>query len=160
VAADERRLSRSALKRRVRRMARDIADGIVALLDQHGMWDEPVRQRAPRSGQARVRRSVAALEEVCARVFGIVRRAREPVAISAIAGALRMKPREVAHPLALLVDEGKVVRSGERRGARYALAVRKTLRPSTTLRPPKTVRPPAKTVRPPKPRTTSARRGR
>ena len=135
-----KRLTRAALRQRVRAMAREIADDLIELLESHGMWDEASREQDD-PGAKRVRRSDAALDVVCGEVMDLLRHAKEPLAISAIADSLGLGRREVAHPLSLLCDEGKLERAGERRGARYRLAGRrtapKTVRPSKTVRPPK-----------------------
>ncbi len=157
--AAEKRLTRAALRQRVRAMARDIADGLVELLERHGRWDEAAPAPVEEPGPKRVRRSEAALEEVCAEVIDLLRRAKEPLAISAIADALGLGRREVAHPLSLLVEEGKLLRSGTRRGTRYSLAGRRTLAPPRTGRPPRTQRPP-RTVRPPKTLRSSKKKER
>lgn len=92
------------------------------LLDEHGFWDEPATtgddDRAPR----RVRRSPDALALMCDRLVTELRKHKQPVAISVLADALGLTPRDIAHPLAMLVEQNKVSRSGTRRGARYMAA--------------------------------------
>jgi hypothetical protein len=147
--AGDRRLTRAQVRQQVRRMARELADAMVSLLERHGMWGEETANEThdEEPKPKRVRRSESALEELCAELYDVVQRASEPMAISAIADAAGLDRRDVAHPLSLLVDEGKLVRSGARRGTRYR-AVRP--RVGKTVRPPsKTIRPPSKTVRPP-----------
>jgi hypothetical protein len=118
-----RRAGRGALRREVRRLARVFAEQLLVLLDRHGVWDEP-KPAAVEAAQRRVRRSIDALGKIGDRVLADLRTRKEPVAISQIATALGHSPRQLSHPLALLVAEGKVVLSGERRGARYQLAGR------------------------------------
>ena len=122
-----KRLSRAALRQRAHQLARRFAADLFALLDKNGIWEAapPTDTRT----QTRVRRTEAALEEACRDVLAIIRRARDPIAISDVAAALDLAPREVGHPLALLVAEGKVVRTGTRRGARYRAPAGKSMRP-------------------------------
>jgi len=109
----------------MRRLARDFADDLVELLERHGMWDLPQDDEPNDFGAKRVRRTTVALERVAARIVEDLQGRRRPVAISTVAKALGMTPREIAHPMSLLVDRGRVVRTGERRGARYRLATKR-----------------------------------
>jgi len=118
----------------LRRLAREFADDLVELLEDHGMWDGSQDDVPNEFGAKRVRRTIAALERVAARILSDLRGRRRPVAISTVAKGLGMTPREIAHPMSLLVAEGKVARTGERRGTRYRLvakvrAKRKAQRP-------------------------------
>jgi hypothetical protein len=114
--------TRTALRRELRNLARAFADGVVDLLDRHGMWEETLVEESDLG--KRTRRTMDALQSVAELVMGDLRGRKQPVAISVIAEALGMDTREVAHPIHLLVSEGKVVQSGSRRGARYQLARR------------------------------------
>jgi len=147
------------LRRELRAAARDFADELLELLVTHGVWDNG-HEPGGAPATARVRRSATALEGIAKRVLEVLRAQAEPVAISTIAAALGMSPRKIAHPVSLLVAEGKIRRSGERRGARYQLA-RRTKRPpgdarggppgrakATAKRATKTSRRPAKAQRP------------
>jgi DNA-binding transcriptional ArsR family regulator len=119
-----RRTGRGALRRDVRKLARAFAEQLLGLLERHGVWDEPRAAPAIEPSQRRVRRSMDALGRVADRVLADLRARKEPVAISEIAAALGASARQLSHPLALLVAEGKVTLTGERRGARYQLAGR------------------------------------
>jgi hypothetical protein len=122
-----KRVTRTALRQKLRRLAREFAESIVELLERHGMWADSERvEPAEEDKPKRVRRSEATLEIMCGKVLELIRRAREPVAISAISEGLGLAPRDVGHPLRLLVEEGKLRRTGTRRGARYSLATRRT----------------------------------
>ncbi len=121
--SDEHKPTRAALRRELRRLARDFADDIVALLDRHGAWDE-ARAEEPSSDDEskRVRRTSDALEKVKARIVAELGTRSEPVSIGSVAATLGLTSRQITHPMSLLVEEGAVVRDGVRRGARYALA--------------------------------------
>jgi hypothetical protein len=114
--------TRTALKRELRNLARESADGVLEVLDRYSMWDQV--KIADDEQVTRVRRTDEALKQVAMRILVELRNRKQAVAISTVAKGLMMTTREIAHPIALLVDEGKVTRTGERRGARYALAPR------------------------------------
>ena len=124
---------RAAVRRDLRQLVADFAEGLVALLDRRGLFDDHDEEAL----SERVRRSPDMLAEVCARVLASLRAHRQPVAISIIADDLASTPRQLAHPLALLVERGQVTRTGTRRGTRYALCNRRR-----AARPP--ARPPAR----------------
>ena len=110
----------AALRRELRKLARDFTDDVVALLEDHGMWDEP----APDSdalGARRLRRSPDDLLEVMDAIVHDLATRLGPVSIGEVADALETTSRRITHPMSLLVEEGKVARTGERRGARYEL---------------------------------------
>jgi hypothetical protein len=118
-----RKPSRAALRQELRALVIGLADRIVEALDRHGVWETqtaPAETHAPR----RVRRSATALQELGGRIVAELRLRRTPVRIGAIARELGLRSRQLAHPLALLVEEGAVVRTGTRRGACYELASR------------------------------------
>lgn len=119
--------TRTALRRELRNLARAFADGVVELLDRHGMWEEAPIEESDLG--KRTRRTMDALQSVGELVLADLRSRKQPVAISVIAEALGMDTREVAHPIHLLVSEGKVVQSGSRRGARYQVARRARAKP-------------------------------
>lgn len=108
----------AALRRELRKLARDFADDVVALLEDHGMWDEPEPQSDELGGR-RVRRSPDDLQEVMAAILTDLAERDRPVPIGDVATALETTSRRITHPMSLLVEEGKVKRTGERRGARY-----------------------------------------
>jgi len=112
--------NRTVLKRELRLLAREFADNVVKLLDEHGLFDE-IPAVADETA-ARVRRSPDALAALCDRLLEVVRSCEEPAAISTLATRLGLSPREVAHPLTLLTERGDIIRTGRRRGARYGLA--------------------------------------
>lgn len=125
-----RKPSRSELRRQVRSLARRFADELVDLLDESGFWDEPEPMSEQDPLNRRVRRSGAALEEVASRIEADLRARRQAVAISAIAEAMEMSARELTHPMNRLLEDGRIVRVGEKRGARYKIAPkRRTKRP-------------------------------
>ena len=132
--------TRSSLRREIRRLSREFADQLFETLEQHGVFDALAQHnRARGDGQGdptgepgRIRRSDDVLEAVCRRVTRALRAEREPAAISNIAARMDTTPRDIAHPLALLVAHGEVVQTGERRGTRYALRTRRTKRPKAT----------------------------
>jgi len=89
------------------------------------MWELPQDDEPNDFGAKRVRRTTAALERVADRIVEDLQGRRRAVAISTVAKGLGMTPREIAHPMSLLITRGKVVRTGERRGARYRLATKR-----------------------------------
>ena len=107
------------------------------------MWDEPEELERD-LGSKRVRRSLDTLHEMGERILASLGAHGESVAISDIAVELGLTPRDIAHPIALLVSEGKVVKSGTRRGTRYQIAKRRTKRPPATTATKKTPRRPTK----------------
>lgn len=131
--------SRAAIRRELRRLARELADTLVDMLDGSGVWsDGRVDHLNGDAGAKRVRRTAEALDKVMARIVADLRTRKEAVAIGTVAATLGMTSRQIAHPMSLLVDEGKVIRTGERRGARYRLAPPpKRRRPASTTRTPK-----------------------
>ncbi|MBI4953006.1 MAG: hypothetical protein HY908_13310 [Myxococcales bacterium] len=118
---------RATLRRELRRLTRDFADALLEVLERHGVFEEPDEDEPA----LRVRRSQDALDDICERVLVELRGRRQPEPIGTIAHDLGTEPRYLAHPLALLVERGVVVRTGRRRGARYALArpAKRTARP-------------------------------
>lgn len=126
--AAARRPTRTTLKRELRRLAREFADDLVELLEHHGMWEAPRDDEPNDFAAKRVRRTPAALGRVADRILSDLRGRRRPVAISAVAKGLGMTPREIAHPMSQLVAEGKVARTGERRGARYRLVSKRAVK--------------------------------
>ena len=160
------RLKRAGLRREVRRLALELGEALLGVLDRHGLWDgEPSGERdarpRPTAHQAelgdsrRVRRSVELLGALGERLVAALRHEPVPVAISALADRLGTSPREIAHPLVLLVSRGTVVKSGTRRGTRYALAApraKRAKRANRAKRPPRRVR---GARRPKRPRTPS-----
>ena len=134
--------SRTALRRQLRQMARSFAEQLLDLLDEHGYWDE--REEAEDTFRSkRVRRTDETLDRVERQILDVMANYSEPVAISVVAEALGLSARSISHPLARLVEENKVIRSGERRGARYLLArpKRPTKRPPRAKAPPKKRKP-------------------
>jgi hypothetical protein len=131
------------LKRELRNLARDFADQLVEVLDRYGMWDAPEEDDQDLASK-RVRRSLDTLHEVGDHILASLSDHGEQIAISDIAAELGLTPRDIAHPIALLVSEGKVIKSGTRRGTRYQVARRRTKRPPSMAPPRKT---PAKKVR-------------
>jgi DNA-binding transcriptional ArsR family regulator len=117
--------TRAALRRELRRLARNFADDIVDLLDRHGVWDDVKAERPATTESPRVRRSPDALAKVKSRIVSELRTRSEPVSIGSIAATLGLTSRQITHPMSLLVDEGLVLRTGIRRGARYRLAPQK-----------------------------------
>jgi hypothetical protein len=134
------RLTRAALRREARKLGLELAQTLIGLLELHGLWDD-----APGAGRAslgddaaahdseagdahRVRRSAELLDTWCERIVGALRHERAPIAISALARRLGASPREIFHPLVLLVARGLVSKSGTRRGTRYALKLRRPAR--------------------------------
>lgn len=125
------KLTRTALRRELRQLSRQFAEQLFETLERYGVWDDLARRQRPRNGQGargqdpdaepRVRRSEDALLRVCDEVVAALRGEQEPVAISTIARNMGVSTRRIAHPLALLVARGAVIKTGERRGARYAL---------------------------------------
>jgi predicted HTH transcriptional regulator len=114
----------AALRRELRRLARDFADDVVAVLEEHGMWDEPELDEDELAAR-RVRRSPGDLQQVMTIIVAELKRCTEPVSIGYVAEVLGTTSRQITHPMSLLVDEGKVERSGARRGARYQVKKRK-----------------------------------
>jgi hypothetical protein len=107
-------------------MARELADRLFELLEQQGLWEESGEPReTPHGASKRVRRSPDALEKLMARILADLRTRAEPVSIGQIASALGLASRQIAHPMGLLVEQGEVQQSGERRGTRYRLPGRK-----------------------------------
>ena len=130
--------TRTALRRELRRLTREFADQLCETLEEHGVFEALAQRRQPEppagseATEPRVRRSDEDLEAVCRRVLKTLRAERASMAISAIAAQLGTTPREISHPLALLVAQGKITKTGERRGTRYAIRRRRTKRTKTT----------------------------
>lgn len=115
--------NKAQLRRELRSLAKEFADRVFVLLEEHGIFDE---RSSDWSVQApRVRRSPDALSALSERLLVALEEADEAVAISRLAQAVALSTREIAHPLSLLIEQGKVVRSGQRRGARYRLVPKK-----------------------------------
>jgi DNA-binding transcriptional ArsR family regulator len=118
----DKRPGRAALRRELRQLAREFADEIVRVLDSHGIWSEGARDAS--DDTRRIRRTMTDLETVMGQIVADLSTRSEPVAIGKIADMLSLSSRQVAHPMAMLVESGQVIRSGERRGARYQIAPR------------------------------------
>lgn len=125
----EARELRKQVRAVVGRLARAFAAELAAELERLLLGVDTVRP-TPHE-KARRRRDDRALEDVSSRVLAFVANATGPVAIRELSAALELDRRELAHPLSLLVSEGKLARTGERRGARY----RAVLRASDTMAP-------------------------
>ena len=134
------KLTRAALRREARKLGLELAQALVELLERNGLWDdgasagrgaqidEAAAGQAEARDSHRVRRPADLLERWCERIIGALRHEHEPIAISALAHRLGASPREIFHPLVLLVARGEVGKSGTRRGTRYALAPRRRAR--------------------------------
>jgi hypothetical protein len=154
------RLTRAALRREARKLGLELAQALVGLLERHGLWDEAQRsERAPHDDAApapevearesqRVRRSAELLGTWCERIVGALRHERDPMAISALARRLGASPREIFHPLVLLVARGEVSKSGTRRGTRYALGSRRPARAKHPSRANRAARKPRRSRKP------------
>ncbi len=127
--------SRSELRRKVRSLARQFADDLIGLLDDGGFWEEPEPQSDDDPLSRRVRRSDAALEVLADRIEQALRDNPKAVAISAIAEALQVSARELTHPMNRLLSDGRILRVGEKRGARYTVAAKKKSRRGRRSRP-------------------------
>ena len=115
--------TRAEVKRELRRITREFADTLLETLDRLGVWSNGAADEEEEELAAiRVRRSAPALSKLCELIIDDLRARRRPVAISTIAQSLGLTTREISHPLATLVQESKVLKSGERRGTRYQLA--------------------------------------
>ena len=101
-------------------MARELADRLFELLEEQGLWDES-GERDGADASKRVRRTPDTLEKLMSRILADLRTRAEPVSIGQVAAALGLTSRQIAHPMSLLVEEGKVLQSGQRRGTRYQL---------------------------------------
>ena len=123
-----RRLTRTALRRELRQLSRQFAEQLFETLERYGVWEDLARRERATSrtkaggDQPRARRSEAALLAAQDEVLGVLRTATEPLAISAIARRLGVTTGQIAHPIAMLVARGTLIKTGERRGARYAVA--------------------------------------
>jgi predicted Rossmann fold nucleotide-binding protein DprA/Smf involved in DNA uptake len=118
-----RKPTRTDVKRELRRITRDFADTLIETLDRLGVWNDNGRDEEDDDLAAtRVRRTAPALGKLRELISDDLRARRRPVAISTIARSLGLTTREISHPLALLVQEGKVRKTGERRGTCYRLA--------------------------------------
>jgi hypothetical protein len=119
-AAKEPTPSRSDLRRELRRLARQFADDLIDTLDRYGVWEEPkLDAEAAELASKRVRRTRDTLQTLGDDVLAVLLAHDEPIAISVLAEVLDLGTRTIAHPLAMLVSEGRVVQHGTRRGARY-----------------------------------------
>lgn len=104
-------------------MAQDMADTMFDLLDAQGYFDEapPPSVAGVELVPKRVRRRGDELAATMDRIVDVLREDGEPMPISAVAKALGVAPRSLSHPLARLVAERRILRTGARRGARYLL---------------------------------------
>ena len=118
---DKRKPSRAQLRKRLRVLAQRFADDVVTLLDDCGFWDEvePPPQQPPLP--RRVRRSDATLEAVASRIEHELRTRPGAAAISEIAAALALDARELGHPVNRLLQQARIERVGQKRGARYRI---------------------------------------
>ncbi|MCA9621363.1 MAG: hypothetical protein KC731_20210 [Myxococcales bacterium] len=123
------KLRPAVLRRELRRMARTFADEVVALLEEHGVWDEP--QELGEDEPPRQRRTSDALEAIMDAIVADLRARRGPVSIGQVAQALETTSRQITHPMSLLVEQGKVERQGARRGARYELKRKRRAAPKS-----------------------------
>lgn len=132
--------TRTALRRELRRLSREFADELCEMLERYGVFEALAQQARPgtahraadEGARVRIRRSDDALEAICGEVLEALRVERAPAAISTIAARMGTTPREIAHPLALLVARGDVTKRGERRGTRYSVRVRRSRRTKAT----------------------------
>ena len=76
-----RKPTRTTMRRELRNLARAFADGVVELLDRHGMWEEAAADEEDIAGK-RVRRTMDTLRDVADRILGDLRSRKQPVAIS------------------------------------------------------------------------------
>ena len=140
-----KKLTKAGLRRVIRNMAAELADAIVDLVEEQGLSGELEPESEDDLGEPRVRRSQADLEDWMNRIVAELHRIDEPIAIGRVAERLGTTSRKIAHPMALLVEQGKVARQGERRGARYQIASNRKKRARATGR--RSVRPPDKKKR-------------
>lgn len=102
-------------------MAQDMADAMFDLLEAQGYFDEAAAP--PCEGvemvPKRVRRGDEELRATMDRIVAVLQERGEPLPISAVAKELDVPPRSLSHPLARLVAERRILRTGARRGARY-----------------------------------------
>ncbi|MBM4377428.1 MAG: hypothetical protein FJ095_20300 [Deltaproteobacteria bacterium] len=119
-----RRPTRATVDRALKRLALEFAARVVEELAALGLFESDDAATLAAEPSPRRRRTVLALEEVSAKIVELVASRGGPLAIGTMATALGIDRRELAHPLALLVTQGKLVRTGARRGARYAEAKR------------------------------------
>ncbi|MBW2522534.1 MAG: hypothetical protein JRI23_00085 [Deltaproteobacteria bacterium] len=134
------KVTRTALRRELRRLSREFADQLYETLEEHGVFEALAQQGKPTvptdgasaGPHVRIRRSDEDLEAICRQVLRILRAVRAPVAISTIAAQLGTRPRDIAHPIALLVARGEITKTGERRGTRYAVRRRRAKRTKST----------------------------
>ncbi len=114
--------SRAQLRRELRGLAQRFANDVMQLLDDSGFWEEPEPSSEEGPLVRRVRRSDAAIQDLAAQVEADLRARGTAAAISEIAEALGISARELAHPLNRLLSEERILRVGEKRGARYRAA--------------------------------------
>ena len=106
--ADDSTRARGALRSLVRRLAEEFAERLVAEIDARGL----LATLEPRPTQAALPARIR----------------RDDVMLDTMATELELPRTALAHPLRLLVARGLLVRTGERRGTRYALARTKSKR--------------------------------
>ena len=126
--ADDSTRARGALRSLVRRLAEEFAERLVAEIDARGLLATLEPRPTQAALPARIRRDDVMLDTVCEQLLAFARRSAEPLAIRTRATELELPRTALAHPLRLLVARGLLVRTGERRGTRYALARTKSKR--------------------------------
>jgi DNA-binding transcriptional ArsR family regulator len=138
---------RRDLEDALRRAAARFVDHVLAIVEASAEPEAP-RPRGP--GLPRVRRRAASLEKLAASIVSVLSR-RSGLAVSDIAGALGVTPREITRPITWLLARGRVTKVGERRGTRYSLArhaAPEPAPPAPAPRPRKPARPPPKKAPP------------
>lgn len=114
-----RKPSKAVLERALRRLALDFARQIVRELESLGAFETKTHSGARPKPPSRRRRTGGALESLSAELLALVAAESAPVAIGQLAERLGVDRRALTHPLTLLVTQGKLARTGTRRGARY-----------------------------------------
>ncbi len=110
---------------RARRALRDLAqrfiDDVIATVLAGGGEEAAGPAGRPRR---RVRRRAHKLEELRETVLAALGE-RGGVSIGAIARHIGSTPRELSRPIAVLLAEGRIIKTGERKGTRYSLEAKR-----------------------------------
>jgi DNA-binding transcriptional ArsR family regulator len=113
----------SALERNIRELCDHLAEDLLRIVraaitsDPEGPGPAPLRTRR------RVRRRAATLRRIADSILAVLSK-RGGIAVSEIAAAIGASPRETVRPLTLLLAQGSIEKTGERKGTRYSIAAR------------------------------------
>src|SRR5438552_2219088 len=111
------------LRRALRAVALRFVEEVLEVAAAHASALAPAATASdsgPRAPRKRVRRRAESLRAIGVAVRAAIP-ARGAIGIGALARAIGRTPSELARPIAILLAEGRIAKSGERRGTQYFL---------------------------------------